>query len=88
MPEGAIEVDIIAYRAIPKSWSKKKKELLNGSFCMAKPDSDNIAGAVMDALLPERTGGDSRVVKLSISKYWADKDEMVITIAPVFTPEL
>lgn len=41
---------IMAYFPVPKSVSKKKSEAMNGTFHVHRPDSDNIAKSVLDAL--------------------------------------
>lgn len=49
--EGALEVEVIAVRAIPKSWSKKRRAAaLRGAYDTRRPDGDNIAKLVGDAL--------------------------------------
>lgn len=35
---------------MPNSWTKKKKEQMNGLPCLSKPDLDNITKAVKDSL--------------------------------------
>lgn len=41
---------INAFFPIPKSTSKKKAAAMDGAFCLKKPDSDNIAKGILDAL--------------------------------------
>lgn len=55
---GAVPADpfylvVYAHVAMPGSWSRKKKEALRGRFCRQRPDYDNIAKAVGDALFRE-----------------------------------
>ena len=50
-PGGApVFAQILAYFPIPASYSKKKKAALEGSFHLSRPDADNIAKSVLDAL--------------------------------------
>lgn len=51
---------------MPKSWSKKKKEMMNGKPHQQKPDIDNICKALLDPLLKD----DSGVHQLIVSKIW------------------
>ena len=52
---------------MPKSWSKKKKELMNNTPHQQKPDLDNLLKAFKDALLKE----DSKVHTYGqIKKVW------------------
>ena len=45
-----ILASLCAYFPIPKSYSKQKKAALEGSFHLSRPDADNIAKSVLDAL--------------------------------------
>lgn len=54
------------YIPMPKSWSKKKKEAMNGKPHKQKPDCDNLVKAVQDSLLKE----DSNIYRISAGKYW------------------
>lgn len=53
--------------AMPKSWSKKKKKLMNGKFHAQRPDIDNLAKALFDALYED----DSCIAKVLLTKRWA-----------------
>ena len=46
-------VKVKAYICMPASWSKKKKERMNGKLVRTKPDWDNVGKAVCDALFKE-----------------------------------
>jgi len=67
-----------AYIAMPKSWSKKKKEKHCGQLHMQKPDRDNIDKAIMDAIFKE----DKCIATGKLQKYWDDGQgqRIVITI--------
>ncbi len=80
--EGPCIVNILAVRPMPRSWSQAKRNHANGLHTTAKPDADNIAGAVMDALFPERTGGDGRVVGVICQKVWGEVGQLRIDISP------
>lgn len=43
-------VSIVAYFPVPKSVSRKKAEAMAGTFHINRPDADNLAKAVLDAL--------------------------------------
>lgn len=72
-------VTIVAYRPMPKSWSNKKRTAMDAQYCVIKPDADNIAGTVLDALFAD----DSAVVSVSCTKLWADAAALDITIEHV-----
>lgn len=68
--DGAVEIAINAYFTIPKSYSKKKRlECLAGKiFPTVKPDADNIAKVVCDALNGFAYSDDKQIVSLTINK--------------------
>ena len=68
------DIELTFYMPMPSSWSKKKKAEMNGKPHQAQPDIDNLAKAVMDALLDE----DSHVWSLRASKLWSDKGSLII----------
>ena len=67
---------VTAVRAMPASWSKRKQAEMAGAWCMTKPDADNIAGAVMDALFED----DAAVVEVACRKVWGVAPELRIEI--------
>lgn len=78
--EGLIELSVTAIRSMPASWSKKHRFETAGKYCAAKPDLDNIVGAVMDSLFEE----DNRVVQFGYCrKTWGFENELRITIRRV-----
>ena len=82
--ENAVEMKMIAYFSIPKSWSKKKHQqaVLNQIFPTKKPDTDNIA-KVKDALNGIAFKDDSQVVKETIIKRYAEVPKLIIYIKEV-----
>ena len=69
---------IVAYLPFPKSYSATKRDALAGKLHRMKPDADNIAKAVMDALLPEDQG----VAMMTVKKFWQDDGgpRLVVTV--------
>lgn len=53
--------------AMPKSWSNKKKELMDGKPHTQRPDNDNCIKSCQDVLLIE----DSSVHTVFAAKFWA-----------------
>lgn len=76
-----VAVLIVVGYAMPKSWSKKKREEMRDRPHTQKPDADNIAKAILDGL---QQGGafedDSRVARLSVSKRYSDTNYIEIYI--------
>jgi Holliday junction resolvase RusA-like endonuclease len=55
--------------SMPQSWSKKRKEKMDGKPCMQKPDKDNLEKTLCDCLpivegLDDKAVYDSRVTKI------------------------
>jgi Holliday junction resolvase RusA-like endonuclease len=70
VPSGYVVPDQLTLRfyiSMPKSWSAKKRGLLEGKSHQQRPDIDNLAKAFLDALCEE----DSYVSHLRLEKYWS-----------------
>lgn len=65
----AWSVDVRFTMPMPKTWSKKKREKMNGVAHQQKPDIDNLLKAFMDALMVE----DKEIYEVHASKFWGDK---------------
>ncbi|WP_207695550.1 RusA family crossover junction endodeoxyribonuclease [Enterococcus sp. DIV0212c] len=77
-----LEVEIIFYRELLKSFSKKKTEqALAGQLRPnTKPDIDNYVKAVFDGINGIIWKDDARVVDLKTSKYYSDKPRTEVII--------
>lgn len=80
--EGRASVSILALFQVPKSTSKKNSEkMLNKQISPTKkPDIDNIAKIVLDALNKLAYKDDTQVVDLNIVKAYADRERLIIKI--------
>lgn len=80
-----LAVDIIAFYEVPKSYSKKKKqEMLDGQlYPTKKPDIDNIAKCVLDALNKLAYRDDTQVVRLHMEKRYAKIPRVEVEIREV-----
>lgn len=69
-----LRVTVTAYFMVPASVSKKKRaDMLSGRLRpMKKPDADNVAKIVLDALNGVAYQDDAQVVELVISKKWSE----------------
>lgn len=80
---GRVWVDIAAYFSIPKSASKAQKEHMRKMEIepLKKPDADNIAKAVCDALNGIAYKDDAQITRLAVSKHYAEipRVDVVIT---------
>lgn len=81
----ALEVRIAAYYDIPKSTSKsKRQQMLSGILLPTKkPDIDNIAKCILDALNGVAFHDDTQVVKLCMEKFYAEKPRVEVEIQEI-----
>lgn len=77
-----IEIDIVSYMKIPNNTSKVKTEkMLSDEISPTKkPDIDNIAKSVLDALNKFVIKDDNQVSKLSVLKKYGQEEKLVIII--------
>lgn len=80
--EGHIGINIVAMFEIPKSFSRKRREMAIHDDVRPtnKPDVDNIAKAVLDALNGVAYGDDKQVVSLSVKKFYCEKPAVYISV--------
>ncbi len=68
-------LDITFVLPMPKSWSKKKKEMMDGQPHKSRPDLDNLIKAFKDALLEE----DSHIHTYDgMKKVWGKKGQIIL----------
>lgn len=79
MLEGSIKAKIFVYYKIPKSYTKKRVELIRQGkeHPCKKPDADNIAKIVLDSLNKIAFNDDAQVVELIVIKRWTEKQERI-----------
>lgn len=77
---GPVELWIDFYMPIPKSVSKRERERLNNGPHIKRPDADNLAKLVLDALNGIAWEDDNQVFKLSIEKLYSDNPRTEIFI--------
>lgn len=86
-----LRASVTAWFPVPASWPKKKRAAaLSGALYPAvKPDADNIAKAVLDALNGIAFHDDKQVVSCTVSKRYTFRDDdtprVVVHIAPMKT---
>lgn len=83
--EGPIAINLISIRKIPKSSSAKQKEMMmnNEILPVKKPDLDNIAKSVLDALNGVAYNDDSQVVTLNLSKVYGNEDAVMLYLTEI-----
>lgn len=80
--ENAIRAEIKVFMPIPKSDSKKKRELkLSGKIRPTmKPDNDNIAKSVLDALNGVAYLDDKQIVELAVDKKYGEEPYVYVKL--------
>lgn len=83
--DGEVSARIIAVYPIPKSASKKKQaEMLTGDIRpTVKPDCDNIAKTILDALNNIAFADDSQVVELFVKKMYGEEPKTIVELNPL-----
>lgn len=80
---GPVRVSIVAFYEIPSSWSNRKKELAAKMEIMPtkKPDCDNVAKMICDALNGCAYKDDAQIVNLNVLKaYTSDVPFVAVTL--------
>ena len=72
-----VALDFTAHIPMPPSWSKKKQAAMAGELHRQKPDLDNIAKAIMDALWED----DSGIAHLHGHKFWCRNEDANIELS-------
>lgn len=80
--EGRIAITIKAFILIPKTARKKEKEeMLKANISPTKkPDIDNIAKIVLDALNKLAFNDDNQVTRLNLEKIYSEEEKLYIKI--------
>ena len=77
--EVPVKINITAYKKVPKSYTKKRTELIRNGIeqPVNKPDIDNICKIVLDALNGVAYKDDTQVIRLAISKKYTESTERI-----------
>lgn len=88
MIDGQLRAEIKCYFAIPKSYSKKKRQsALKGDLRPTKkPDCDNIAKIILDALNGLAYKDDKDVVSCLIEKWYSENPRVEVYIDNASNP--
>ena len=80
--QGALSVRIEAGMAAPASWSQKKRQAaLSGDLSpIGKPDFDNLAKCVGDALNKIVWKDDSQIIVCAFRKFYSDEPGLTISV--------
>ena len=83
--ETPLKAGINAYFPIPKSTSKKKREEMQKGLILPtkKPDTDNIAKAILDALNGLAYYDDAQICQLEVYKFYSDEPRAEVFISDI-----
>lgn len=86
---GALTVEVIAYRRVPASWSKRDTQaaLAGAIYPTSRPDCDNYGKAILDGMRGVAFGDDSQIVDLVVRKRYAQRPCVTVTVEPVAPAE-
>ena len=76
--DGPVEFILYIYKTKAK-FTKKEKALIEEDkcWCITKPDADNVAKLVLDALNKTAYTDDNQIVKITVFKKWTLDDERI-----------
>ncbi len=77
---GPVRAKIVGVFKIPKSTSKKKRELMIGQPYTHKCDADNLAKIVLDSLNGLAYKDDSCVTSLEVIKVYGDEPRVIVSL--------
>ncbi len=78
--DGPVRVEVIATIEPPRSWSKRKTAAHLGRPHCQRPDADNLAKAVTDALNRIVWRDDSQIWALSVRKEWGRPARVTVIV--------
>lgn len=81
--KGAIEADIEAFFEYPKAWSKKRREQEEGMYYQSKPDVDNIAKIILDALNKVAYKDDAAVSIVKVTKRYGEESKVIVQLTEI-----
>jgi Holliday junction resolvase RusA-like endonuclease len=83
--EGPLSMEVDAYLRIPKSASRRRRDMMEGGTIVPekRPDVDNILKSAGDALNGLAFRDDSQIAEAIIRKRFSSQPRMIIRIGPV-----
>lgn len=82
---GQLKMTVVAYFAIPKSVSKKKRKLMIEEKIRPtkKPDCDNVLKIICDALNTIAYDDDKQIVEMAIRKFYSENPRVEVEIEEI-----
>ena len=80
--DGPVMVTVHCHFAMPKSWSRKRKEQMLYEPHIQLPDLDNLVKAVLDGLNHTFNvwNDDKQVAAVKATKHWAESSSVLVTV--------
>lgn len=75
-----VKLRIVAFFAMPKSWSKRKRAAMHGQFHTKRPDGDNVMKSIKDGLNGVAWRDDCQAADCRIVKRWSDHAETFVQV--------
>ncbi len=78
--KGAVSLKLMSYVSIPTSFSRKKRESLENSYTLTKPDLDNYLKFYLDVLNGIAYDDDKQVVQIFSEKRYSENPRVIIEL--------
>lgn len=75
--DSLLRVKIDFHVGMPKSWSKKKRNRLDGKYCTNNADLDNYEKAILDSLEGTLFVNDNQIVDMHARKFYSSDPRIV-----------
>lgn len=85
----SVQVILRVWIQPPVSWSEKKRKAAIGTWACCKPDADNVAKAITDAMNGDKDGfgkvytDDKNIAYLIVTKTWRETPGVHVTVEEI-----
>lgn len=73
-----LRLDVTFFKEIPKSYSKKKRDKMDGTYVSVTPDLDNLEKAIYDSLNERVWKDDCQIVEHTTRKVWVKNEPSIV----------
>lgn len=75
-----LRLDVTFFKEIPKSYSKKLRDEMDGTYVSVTPDLDNLEKAIYDSLNDRVWKDDCQIVEHTTRKIWVKNEPCILVI--------
>jgi Holliday junction resolvase RusA-like endonuclease len=75
-----LRLDVTFFKEIPKSYSKKRRDEMDGTYISVTPDLDNLEKAIYDSLNDCVWKDDCQIVEHTTRKVWVKSEPSIVLI--------